>query len=90
MTRLEHALELAGDIRDCASRLKDLGFPGFSEDLYHAANETERMARKGERPGLVLAPERDSLPPLHEANQPKRTAATEAFRKARALLKGLT
>lgn len=39
---------------------------------------------------LAQLPDRESLPPLCEANQPKRTAATEAFRKARALLKGLT
>lgn len=34
--------------------------------------------------------ERESLPPLVESNQAKRTAATEAFRNARKLLKGCT
>lgn len=80
MTRLEHCVELVGDIRDCASRLKDLGFPGFAEDLYHAANETERLARASERP---------SLPPVLASNQEARATASKHFQEARRLLKGI-
>jgi hypothetical protein len=77
MTRLEHIAELAGDVRDCAGRLKDLGFPVFAEDLYHAANEAERLAR------------RDSLPPTLAGNAEARATASKHFQKARELLRGI-
>ena len=77
MTKLEHTLELVFDIRDCAGRLKSLGFGGFAEDLYHAANETEASLRK------------PSIPPVLAANQAARATASKHFQEARRLLKGI-
>lgn len=62
--------ELAGDIRECAGRLADLGFPGFAEDLRHAASELVRLT----------SPERLSCPP---SNGELRRRASEHFAKAR-------
>lgn len=62
--------ELAGDIRECAGRLADLGFPGFAEDLRHAASELVRLT----------SPERLSYPP---SNGELRRKASEHFAKAR-------
>ncbi len=68
------ASALAGDLLDCAGRLRDMGLPGLAEDCEHAASE---VSKKG----------RDSVPPLYESNQPVRTAAIQAFRNVRKLLK---
>ena len=64
--------ELAGDIRECAGRLADLGFPGFAEDLRHAASELIRLT--------TPQPERLSFPP---SNGELRRRASEHFAKAR-------
>lgn len=80
MTRLDHCLELVGDIRDCALRAKDLGFPVASQDLCHVADCIEQGARQDERP---------SLPPVLASNQEARATASKHFRAARELLKGI-
>lgn len=80
MTRLEHCLELVGDIRDCALRAKDLGFLDQSNELTLCAAEVEHAAKASERP---------SLPPVLAANQETRAKADEHFKNARKILKGL-
>jgi hypothetical protein len=80
--------ELIGDIRDCASRARDLDQPEASGDLYQLANELEGAAmaekRQSSRPPPVFPPERPSYPAgTYEANQPTRKTAKEHFRKAR-------
>ncbi len=79
MTKLEHTLELVFDIRDCAKRLRALGFAGFAEDLYHAANELERKAPD----------ERPSSPHILASNKEARATASKHFQEARRLLKGI-
>lgn len=71
---------LLADLDDLMGRAKDAGVPQPTLDALHRA----RLA-------LYLdsqASERESLPPLFEANQPVRNAATEAFRNTRKILKG--
>jgi len=79
MTRLEHIQELLGDIRDCASRTKDLGFPEAAVDLFHVA-DCIQVGAQAERP---------SLPPVLASNQETRAKAEEHFRAARKILKGI-
>jgi len=77
MTHLQHTLELVLDIRDCAGRLKTLGFGGYAEELYHAADETERSVRT------------PSIPPVLAANQAARATASKHFQEARRLLRDI-
>lgn len=80
MTRLEHCLELVGDIRDCALRAKDLGFSTAWQDLCHVADCIEVGAKGSERL---------SLPPVLASNQEARATASKHFQEARRLLKGI-
>lgn len=80
MTRLEHCLELVGDIRDCALRARDLGFHGANQDLWDISAQIEQGARTEERP---------SLPPVLASNQEARAKADEHFKNARKILKGI-
>jgi hypothetical protein len=77
MTRLEHVAELAGDIRDCAMRARDLGFDREAADLHGVADT------------ITKQPERPSLPPVLASNQEARATASKHFQEARRLLKGI-
>lgn len=72
---------LLADLDDLLSRAKDADVPQVTLDALHRA----RLA-------LYLdsqAPDRESVPPLFETNQPARRTAVEHFRAARALVKGI-
>jgi len=79
MTRLEHLLELVGDIRDCAGRTQDLGFNVAAQDLRHVADCIEHGAKREEHP---------SSPGL-AANQEARATASKHFQETRRILKGI-
>ena len=80
MNRLEHCLDLVGDIRDCAGRARDLGFSSAADDLCHVADCIEHGAKRDERP---------SMPPVLVSNQEARATASKHFQEARRLLKGI-
>lgn len=80
MTRLDHCLELVGDIRDCALRARDLGFGWASDNLGRTADALEHETKTQERP---------SLPPVLASNQEARAKADEHFKNARKILKGI-
>lgn len=61
--------ELAGDIRECAGRLRDMGLASLAQDLDFAAGEVIRLSEK-----------RLSYPP---SNGELRRKASEHFAKAR-------
>ena len=77
MTHLQHTLELAGDIRDCANRTRDLGLAREAGDLEAIAKVLEWRARDGTAPGSL------------DANREARETATGRFRAARAILRGV-
>lgn len=72
---------ILADLDDVASRCKDAG----------ADAEIMGSLQRARAALYVLSqlPDRESLPPLCESNQPKRTAATMAFQRARKLLEGI-
>jgi hypothetical protein len=75
-------LELAGDIRDCAGRARDMGNQEQADRLHAIADELMSLGRYKES--------RDSTPPgVFADNQEARKTATERFREARRLLKGI-
>lgn len=80
MTRLEHCLDLVGDIRDCASRAKDLGEHLAHLELNRIATGIEDGLRRKDKP---------SLPPVLASNQAARAKADEHFRAARKILQGI-
>lgn len=80
MTRLEHCLELVGDIRDCAMRARDLGFGTHAVVINQVADQLEHITAQQERP---------SLPPVLASNQEARAKADEHFKNARKILKGI-
>lgn len=80
MTRLEHCLELVGDIRECAGRAKDLGKTDTYQRLSLVASDLEATLRQSER---------TTLPPVLAANQEARATASKHFKAARELLKGI-
>jgi len=79
VTRLDHCLELVGDIRDCALRARDLGFPDHARDLGGIADTLQ----------WTIQHERPSLPPVLASNQEARAKADEHFKNARKILKGI-
>jgi hypothetical protein len=80
VTRLEHCLELVGDIRDCAMRARDLCYPSVANYLCLAADAIENESKRDERP---------SMPPVLASNQEARATASKHFQEARRLLKGI-
>lgn len=72
---------LLADLDDLMGRAKDAGVPQVTLDALHRA----RLALYLDSQGT----ERESVPPLFEANQPKRNAANEAFRNVRKILKDI-
>lgn len=78
MTRLEHCLELVGDVRDCAMRARDLGFPVEADELSKAADKIEYQ--------LTRSP---SMPPVLAGNQVARATASKHFQEARRLLRDI-
>ena len=75
-------VELAGDIRDCAQRARDAGHQALADRLHAIADELASLGRYRES--------RDSTPPgVFADNQQSRKTATERFREARRLLKGI-
>lgn len=78
MTRIEHCLELVGDIRDCAMRAKDLGLTG-AQLLNGVADTIEHDVRTAERPSS----------PIIALNQETRATASKHFQETRRILKGI-
>lgn len=72
---------ILADLDDVASRCRDAGA------------DAEIMGSLSRARGALYVlsqlPDTPSMPPLCEANQPKRTAATVAFQRARKLLEGV-
>jgi hypothetical protein len=72
---------LLADLDDLCLRAKDAGVtPALLHTLGQARDQLWLLSQ---------LPERESVPPLLEANQPARTAATIAFRAARKILADL-
>ncbi len=69
---------ILADLDDVALRAKDAGIT--PEVMTHLGRARDALYL------LSQLPERESCPPLYESNQPVRTAATIAFRRARKLL----
>ena len=71
---------ILADLDDLALRCKDAGITPDVLGILGRARDSLYL--------LSQLPERESVPPLYESNQPTRTAGIESFRKARAILKG--
>lgn len=74
-----HAAELIGDIRDCASRARDMGFVGLATVLNGQADELEYECIHQERPSS----------PILMANIEARETAAKHFQEARRLLRDI-
>ncbi len=81
--------ELSGDYQDLYDRVRDLAVRSQHEPFQRYALEQTQRAKAYLDTIVSDLRARESLPPLAESNQPARTAATEAFRNARKLLKDI-
>ncbi len=73
--------ELLADLDDLTLRSRDAGVT--PDILTHLARARDALYL------LSQLPERDSVPPLFESNQPARRTANEHFRNASKLMKGI-
>lgn len=76
--KADHIATLVIDIRDCAKRANALGYFQRADSLGQIADEIEQMSDS-----------RISIPPLAPTNQATRATATQHFKAARKLLKGI-
>lgn len=81
--------ELSGDYQDLYYRVRDISVRAQHQSFQIHALEQTKRARAYLDTIISDLKARESLPPLAESNQPARTAATEAFRRSREILKDI-
>ncbi len=81
--------ELSGDYQDLYDRVRDVSVRAQHEPFQRYALEQTNRAKAYLDTIVSDLRARESLAPLAESNKPARTAATEAFRRSREILKDI-